>query len=280
MNKLLSFLAVAGLLVLLPVSALFAQDEQASQTEKRNNLRLAFELGTNVMSGTLEKPAQIRENRSTGHFYYDSGLWRESSSLRTSYFGVKPEYFIFNNRIGIASGLRFTWASSELTTSDKDKFLWKVKEKDLTTDYVRIDDIRHRAYLLGIPLEIRFFPNNRELPFQHYFKVGASFSYRIHSENEVNFTNKAMEKYNGLVLNQLPKGNAFSAFAFGAVGFKVGKCKEGSWIPWGNLEFQFPYVLLTDKSFAFVGASEDFFGVGFQCSFQIPIGKNAPMGSK
>ena len=272
MKKSNLLLIVAVLLGLLPVSALFAQDQQ---TPNHNNLKLAFEFGANEMDCELIKPEQIRENRSAG---YSNNL---GNSLSTTYFGVKPEYFLMNNRLGIASGLRLTIASSKLV-SDRDDFLWRAREEGLTTDYVRIDGINHKSYLLGIPIEVRIFPNKREAPFQHYFKIGASANFLIHTENEVNFTNKAMKKYDGLVQNQLSEnGNAISAFFFGAIGFKIGKYQEGRWAPWGNIEFHLPYLLLTEKSITFAGKS-DFFnfpGVGFQCSFEVPIGKNVPIGS-
>ena len=276
------FLKTICLLALMPFSSLLAQDLQMSA---HHNLKVAFEFGYNVVSAGLVKPEQIRENRSSGYFYGDDyydyyGHFGDYTSATTTYFGVKPEFFIFRNRLGIASGLRFTMASSDLV-SDRDDFLWKINEDGLKTEYVRIKDILHRSYLLGVPLEIKVFPNNRELPFQHYFKIGASFNYRIYHNNQVNFTNKAMEKYDDLVHSQLPDGNAFSAFLFGAIGFKIGKYKEGRWIPWGNIEFQFPHFLLTNKSFVFAENINDigFPGVGIQLSFQIPIGKNVPIGS-
>ena len=270
------------LLILSPILALFAQDKQTLQIH--NNLKLAFEFGTNVMSTELVKPEEIRENRSSGYMYndgyYDYGLWGDYNILRTTYFGMKPEYFIFSNRIGIASGVRFIMASSKLV-SDRDNFLWKVNESGLNTDYVQIKDINQDAFLFGIPFEIRFFPNKRELPFQHYVKIGASINYHIYSKNQVNFTNQAMEKYNDLVLSQLPDNNVFSSFFYGAFGFKIVKFKEGRWLPWGNIEFQFPYLLLTNKSFTFAGRGIGGFpGVGIQLSFEIPIGKNVPIGSK
>ena len=88
-----------------------------------------------------------------------------------------------------------------------------------------------------------------------------------------------MEKYNDDVHKQLPDAkNIFSAFAFGSMGFKIGKFREGSSKPWINVEFQFPYLMVTKNSFAFAGISN--VGAGFQMSFQIPIGKNVPIGSK
>lgn len=248
---------------------------------EHNNFKLAFEFGTIVTSGELVKPDRIRANHSSGYNDENSfGLWGERSSLQTTYFGVKPEFFVFNNRIGIASGLRFTIASSKLL-SDKDGFYWKMKENGLNTEYVRIKDLHQESYLLSVPIEIRFFPNNRELPFQHYFKIGASLNYLVDSKNQATFTNKEMEKHSVLVQSQFPQNNVFSSFLFGAVGFKIGKTKEGHWVPWGNIELHFPYLLLTDKSFAFVGKyNGDFPGIGIQLSFQIPIGNNLPIGSK
>ena len=274
-------LFLSFLLASVPVSALLPQDAQTSKNH--NNLKLAFEFGTNVIGSQLAMPEQIRENQSSAYLYngeyehYAAALFGENNELSTTYFGIKPEYFIFNNRIGIASGLRFTMASSKLVFN-QDDLLWKLKEDGLHTDYVRISNILQDSYLLGIPFEIRFFPNKRELPFQHYVKIGTSLNYHIYSDNQVVFTNNAMEKYKDVVLNQLSENNVFSSFVFGAVGFKIGKFREGCWVPWGNIEFQFPYMLLTNKSFVFAGRGGSFPGVGIQCSFEIPIGKNVPIG--
>jgi len=274
-----SILKILSLLALLPFSAIFAQDEQISE---RHNVKIAFEFGMNILSCELAKPEQIRENHYSHYYYrdeyyYDYGLWRDNSNLWTSYFGVKPEFFVFKNRIGIASGLRFTFTRSELV-SDRNDFLWKLREEGLNTYYVQMKDIRQDNYLLTIPLEVRYFTYRRELPVQHYVKLGASFNYRIKADTKVNFANQNLNKYNDVVKNQLPDiNNVFSSVIFVATGLKIGRYKEGKKIPWGNLEVQIP-VILTNNSFAFVG--EYGFGGGFQLSFQVPIGNNVPIGSK
>ena len=278
-KSILSF-SIAALLVLLQVSALFAQDQPTSE---RHNLKLAFEFGTNEILGKLVTPERMRENKSSGYFidgeFHEYGFFeKNNNTMETMYFGVKPEFFIFKNRIGIASGLRFSTVSSKLA-SHGDKFLWKVKENGLNTDYIQIDDIHQKSKMLSIPLEVRYFINNRELPFQTYFKIGASLNYQINVENQINITNKSMEKYSKLVNNQLSESNnLLSSFFYGAFGFKIGKYTEGRWMPWGNIELHFPYFLLTKKPLAFTG--NGYLGAGFQLSFQIPIGENVPIGSK
>jgi hypothetical protein len=275
-----NFIKFMCTLVLLPVSVLFAQDEQ---TSKHRNLKLAFEFGTNVMSCELVKPEQIRESHYSYYYYKDEyysdyGHIGDYCNLGTFNVGVKPELFFYNNRLGVASGLRIAYAKSELV-SDRNNYLWRLRKDGLNTYYVQIKDIRQNNILLSIPLEVRFFPNNRELPFQHYFNMGASFNYRIYHDSKVTFTSKNMEKYREEVQNQLPASNGvFSVFMYGAIGFKIGRYKDGKVTPWGNIEFQFPYIMAVNNSFAFAG--KDGFGVGFQMSFQIPIGKNVPMGTK
>ena len=276
MRKSVSLFIIAVLLALLPVSALFAQDRQQS---KHHNLKLAFEIGINWKEFDLAKPEQVRE-KSSWDYAYEDNVW-----LMNTYIGVKPEFFIFNNRMGIALGLRFTDISTKLVANrsffNTNSFLWKVKEIGKTTDYVSIKSITQNAYLLGVPLEVRFFMNNRELPFQSYLKIGTSLNYHIHSKNEIEFKNNDMKRYNKQVQNQLPNPKTFTSSFYAAIGFKVGQLRDGRKTTWGNFELTLPYVLLTKNSFAFTKANSDNFpGMGIQFSFQIPIGENVPIGSK
>ncbi|MCL2073144.1 MAG: hypothetical protein FWH18_04430 [Marinilabiliaceae bacterium] len=277
------FLRLVCFSLFLSVSILFAQDEP---TKKVNNFKIGFEFGMNVMEGESIKPEQIRQNHYSTYYYNDYyydyhtdyGLFGDLATLKTTYLGIKPEYFVYNNRIGIASGLRFTYASNSLV-SDRNFFLWKLKEEGMNTYYVRINNIRQDVSLLAIPLEIRFFPNKRELPFQHYFKIGSSFNFWIQEDSYIEFADSKMEKYSEVIKKELPdRKNDFSVFVYASFGFKIGKLKENYMIPWGNIEFQFPYMMVTKNSFTFVGQS--YYGVGFQVSLQVPIGKNVPIGSK
>ena len=280
MKKQLSILLY--LPILLSVPSLFAQDEQAPRI---NNLRLGIEFGAGTNSCGTERPDRVRELYSQDERYYI----HDQSWLTSAYLGIKPEFFIFNNRLGIASGLRFTEATSKLSpqqersiwSSNRNYLLWRMAEDGLTTHLVQLRDVTQKSYLLGIPLEIRIFPNNRELPFQHYFKMGASFNFRVASEYQINFRNAVVgERYHNVVRSQMPDPNIFSAFFYGGIGFKIGRTREGRWVPWGNIELLFPYLPLTSNAFAFTSNDMYFPGIGFQSLVQIPIGKNAPMGSK
>ena len=254
--------------------------QEADTTKGHHNLRLNIEAGAGGMWGDRIKPEQVREERSSGYGYYDNnyGLIGGQGELDTYSFGVKPEYFIYKNRIGLSSGLRFSWADSRLE-SDRDSFLWRVGEQGLTTDYVRIKDIRQRSYMLSIPMEGRFFVNTKEYPGQFYVRAGASVNFRLSSNYQVNFVSATSARYDGLVRDQLPATYAVSAFGYGAVGLKFGKVSEAhSRTPWGSIEFQIPCFLLTKDTFAFV-SQKNGFGIGVRASFDIPLRKAMPIGT-
>jgi hypothetical protein len=261
------------LLLFLPISVLFAQEEQQPTTQ--NNLRLGFEFGANI--GVYEPKDLYRLRES--HLFRVGNVW-----LTTQYFGIKLETFLMNNRLGIATGLRFSQVSATFRPTHqglfarREPFLWRVKEEGLFTEYVRLNSKTHTVNKLGIPLEIRIFPLSREMPFQHYFITGISFNYRVHSRYNIDFANDNMKVlYEDLLINQIPKSNEFSSFFYGGIGFKIGRTREDRWVPWGNFELLFPYLLLTE-SLAFNSNSSEFPGFGFRLLFQIPIGTNVPMG--
>jgi hypothetical protein len=106
-------------------------------------------------------------------------------------FGVKPEIFLGRNRWGISSGLRFSRYTTALEPRNG-AFYWMFRQEGLQTDYLMINKFTQRSYYLGVPLEVRFFPNRRELPVQIYFKAGAAVNYRLHTDNGVTFRDPSM----------------------------------------------------------------------------------------
>ena len=266
-------------LLFLSVSALFSQEIPTSEHE-HFNFKLAFEVGSYGAGCKLAEHERIRKDNFTNYGIFGNRRY----SLTASYFGIKPEFFVANNRLGIASGLRYTSVTSKYI-SGHENFLWKAEEKiggGFNTSYYKISELQQKSHLITVPLEIRYFLNNRELPFQTYLKMGATINYRVSIENDVEFVSEVMDRHRDLVKKQLSEGeNAFSSFAFTAIGFKIGKFKEGSHTPWINIEFTLPCVLLTNNSFAFAGAGiANFPGFGIQFSLQFPIGNNMPIGSK
>ena len=257
-----------------------AQNDKKSR--KHHNIMLGFEFGSDFFFGDPIKSDMVRENKSSYYSFHDfdyyCGLIPDYQEMNVLYFGIKPEFFFCKNRMGLSTGLRVSRYST-IFDSDKDYFLWLVNQDDINTEYVKIRDITQNSYYLGIPLDFRFFPNRRELPFQFYLKAGSVFNYRLHTNNKVNFQNKSMKSNSEIIDNQIDSSiDDFNAYMFLGFGFKIGRYKaSGRKIPYFNVEMHALNIMLTDKASSFIRTNA---GIGFQLSAQIPLGKTAPIGSR
>jgi hypothetical protein len=244
---------------------------------RAQNIKLAVEFGTDAYFGDTKKPDKARETKSTSLYSDDDfhyGFIGPEQTTNIFYLGLKSEFFFLNDRLGLASGLRFSHYSTNLD-SDRDYFLWQIRQEATYTDYVRIRDITQRSYYLGLPLEMRFFLNKWNRVFRPYVKVGAVLNWRVHTNNAVKFEDRAMNHYEGQVSDGIEPPNRFNAYLYPAMGFKVGRTS------WFNFEIHFPTVMLTPGNSSFFDDYPNIgFGLGVQFLIQIPLGTNSSKDSK
>ncbi|MDR1097164.1 MAG: outer membrane beta-barrel protein [Tannerella sp.] len=250
--------------VLLALSPLLA-----AQTGK-HNIRIGFETGVTGYFINATKPVQLREFGSDPYCLFD----RINLTLSSTVFGVRPEIFLGRNRWGVSTGLRL---SRYVTTfkPDNGPFYWMLAREGLQTDYLTIDKFSQQSYFLGVPLEVRFFTNRRDLPVQIYFKTGATFNYKLRTGTDISFANPLMSKHAGAVGDGLEEVDRFHVYVYPAFGFKIGRYRNGH-SPWFNVEISIPGMLFHPNVSSFAKPSAGF-GAGF--TVQIPLGKMAPIGS-
>jgi hypothetical protein len=140
-----------------------------------------------------------------------------------------------------------------------------------------VESIERDFHLLGVPLEVRFFPEQIDREFQHYIKIGTVFNFCVADKVSVNFENSEMKAYESSIVKELPSLSKFSGYSYAAIGCKIGKTRQGKWSPWGNIELQYPCLLYSGKSFGF--SYNGVASFGFQLSLQIPLGTATPIGS-
>ena len=253
--------------ICLLLSQIRAQ-EQITVTMPR--LRLGIEAGIDGLFGERDKPAMIRENQSSYYYYdydydYYCGFIPDEQDFFVVYIGVKPEYSV-SKRFAVAAGVRFSFSQANLN-SDKDYFLWRINETGTSTNYIKIKDISQKNYYIGIPLELKFFPREKDYPVRHYFAVGGALNFLAASDNDVSFQNATMKKYDSEVSKQIGKPNSFYGNLYGGFGLKIGNTSH----PFGHIEFHLPVCMFAkDKLNSFIKGS-GVFGFGVQMTLQIPM---------
>ncbi|GHV65569.1 hypothetical protein FACS1894199_06590 [Bacteroidia bacterium] len=90
-----------------------AQAQEDDEGGVAHNLRLGVEAGVNMFGGSSTKPDRIRESNSS--YTYEDATYN-TSGTDVEYIGAKAEYFVWNNRIGLAVGLRFSHSSTTFDT--------------------------------------------------------------------------------------------------------------------------------------------------------------------
>jgi hypothetical protein len=171
-----------------------------------------------------------------------------------------------NSRIAVAAGLRFSFNQITLD-SDKDYFLWKIRDDGISTDYVKINDISQKNYFIGTTIEVKLFTNPHDYFGRHYFIMGTVFNFLAASTSDVSFQNAGMKKYSSDVSAQIGKPNGFYGQFYVGCGLKIGKTNH----PFGNIEFHIPlYMYGKDKSNS-LAKMNDTFGLGIQTTLHIPI---------
>ena len=258
--------------IILSLISIYSLQIQAQDTitYKIPRLRLGIEAGVDFLDGSINKPDLIRENRS---FYFDNvhdydyycGFVSDYQNYSCFFIGIKPEY-VLSKRFVITSGLRFYYNKTAIK-SDKEYFLWNVSELETSSNYIKINRISQKNYYLGVPIEMRFYPREKDHIVRQYFIFGTTLNFLLTSENEITFQNPKMEKYNSQVSKYLEKPNLFLGTIYAGVGVKFGKSKY----PFGSIEFRFPvisYGANNKKSFV---QPANIFGCGFSTTLQIPI---------
>jgi hypothetical protein len=251
--------------------AIFIMQIQAQKeiTYSIPKLRLGIEIDANLLAGEINKSKMIRENQS---YYFDKDydyhcgfVSGGSKGFGLYSFGLKFEY-VLKKRLTIASGVRFSFYNAILS-SDRDYFLWKVSETETTSNYVKIKNIHQRNYYLGIPVEIKLFPREKDYFVRHYFIFGTSFNFLVASENNVEFYNKRMTKYSSTVKEYIGKPNFFHGSIYAGIGLKIGRSNY----PFGNIDFFFPIINIgqyNENTFAKIKVST---GFGVRTTLQIPM---------
>jgi hypothetical protein len=188
--------------------------------------------------------------------------------LHTDFLGVKFEYRMLNNKLGIAGGLRYTRVVSSIGKSSywsdaPEYFYLQFAQDGTNTEYAKVMEITQKSGYLGIPLELNIYPF-RPRRVSLYFKAGATFNYNVTSRTDLVFYNEEMDPYEEEVAQIIEDPYPFYSSLYLGMGLQI--CRSGK--PGCNLEFCIPVGMITAGESGFYVPQT---GVGFRFAFRIPF---------
>jgi hypothetical protein len=249
-----------SLLVLLCLYAGFSTAQEAKQ------MFFGIETGMTFMSCKMKNMDYVRAEMPSYpmDYYSDNSV---SSMMYNSFVGLKPEFFVKNDKFGIAAGLRYTRTNASIFKDQyagtSNNFFYLLYRQDgINTEYLKVKEIVQASDCIGIPLEIRYFVYKPRL-FRLYFKLGAEANFRLRTQTDVVFFNNAMESYEEEVTEIVGQPALFSASLYTSVGLRIGRNSK----PTASIELCAPVIALNQESSAMVSPIA---GGGFQVNIQLP----------
>jgi hypothetical protein len=203
-----------------------------------------------------------------GQSSYDYYADQIKSSMMLEYLGIKFEYRIINNLVGLSGGLRYTRMITSIgrtsyLSSAPDFFYVSFNQDGMNIEYAKVRELNQKADYLGIPLELRIYPK-RERRIKLYYKAGVSFNLKVNSKSDILFFNDFMESYQNDVIKVVEKACPYYTTFHLGIGLKVGKSEK----PGFFIEAYTPIgVRFPDNSY-FVKPQA---GGGFQIMARVPI---------
>ena len=232
--------------------------------------KLSFTVETGMfgsVANTIDSRWQIRKSAWSYYDYSYSNSSGTYNDLQIYYVTVKPEYLLFDDKLCVSAGLRFSNLFSTIATgvpTDNNAFYLLYNQTNETTEYARVKEINQNNYYLSVPFELTFIPwrwNTMSL----YAKVGAELGVMLDSQSDILFLNSIMDPYKQLIMNNVGvKSNAFYSTFYTSVGVKFGKPNKLKY----NFELNLPSRLLSDNNSSLlkIGAL-----TGFSFSVSVPF---------
>lgn len=238
------------------------------QGQEKHPLFLFVESGIEFISCEQPSKDYIRADIEPYYDHYPSSSIR--ALMHNDLFGVRIEYRIARNLLGISAGLRYSRMITSIGKpaywSDSPEFFYVHYRTDgLNTEYARVHELTQKADYIGIPVELRIYPYAEHL-INFYYKAGATFNINAGSKTDVAFFDDKMDPYKGDVAEVVESAYSFyGSFNLG-IGIKVGRLPKPGFI----VEASFPIGMLTPGKDSFVSPEA---GAGAMIMVRIPLNK-------
>ncbi|MDD3078284.1 MAG: hypothetical protein PHH37_04150 [Paludibacter sp.] len=239
--------------------------ELFAQVEKKQS-EISVVYGTKTLNSEMNDAWPIRQDVSSS-FYSNGYNLSVDVENRLDFVGVKYEYYFYENKLSVLSGLKVLFFNSGLIKADQDDggyYYLRIKTEGTTTEYARVKSITESSTYAGIPVELKYTPFDYKY-FSFYGKLCLDVAYKLATNTNINFKQAEMQEYESTVLNEInPEANSFYGTIYAAVGANL-RLNKSLYI---NLDVFVPSFLTTTDNSGLVNVQND---SGVQISLSIPF---------
>jgi hypothetical protein len=182
------------------------------------------------------------------------------------FMGLKSGLSLWNNRITLASGLRYIRVNERIS-SPGNTTLYLFHPSNMGVELFRIREMKETLGYAGIPLEAELLLWGQYSNWQCYVKGGIQAGVKIHGDQRIDFPLKEMEKYKDEIFATAGKAPSnFFSNAYTSIGLRL-ILTNGLHL---SVEGLLPSSILTKNNFSLL-TSQLYGGVQFTVSTPVNL---------
>lgn len=237
------------------------------EAQQSSCFRIGIEYGTYEMAGEIDDRWEFRQIKKD-YPTYDSYSGSENviGEGEARYAGLKSELSMWDNRLTLASGLRYTRINEHISPA-RGSQLYLFHQSKQGVELFRLYGMKESLGYVSIPLEADILLWGRLSNWQTYVKGGIQAGIKVHGNTGLDFVSRGMEKYENEILSSVGKSPSdFFSYAYGGIGLRL-ILNNGTRLA---IEGIFPPAYLSKGNFSLLD-NQSFGGVQFLVSTPINL---------
>ena len=233
-----------------------------SRAQKIENLRVHF--GLYAFESDVKTKNMIRsfEPQTSPYAYANHQFDAQYQSLFAGFaaernLAAKPS---------VSAGLQYARMTGHLEMNrmyeGPDYFYYRFREEGTVTEYYRIREFQQNAHYVGVPVDLRYSPLNRN--FKITVRAGTEINYRIASNGSADFVDREMEQYEDQFIDSFDRPDPLNVIIVVGAGISYGKPGKANY----GVEIAGPCVSVTQKA---GGMFTPTAGAGFSLFVKVPL---------
>ncbi|RNC65200.1 hypothetical protein D7D25_08540 [Proteiniphilum sp. X52] len=181
----------------------------SAKAQRDSQFHIGLESGGFALEGKIDDRWDFRQPTDYQPAYrYYHGSEKAYGEGTLFYVGIKPQLALWNDRITLASGVRYIHVQERITSGSKTYPLFLYSTSREGIDLFRVNGIDESLGYLTIPMEVNLAVIGNRHVWHIYVKGGVQAGMKIHGKTEIDFVSDKLDKYNDEVLAGIGKAPA------------------------------------------------------------------------
>ena len=194
-----------------------------AQKRPQSQFRFGIEYGNSQIAEKINSRWEIRQT--VNDYSGDENQYRGGSAKgegRIEHIGLKAELSLWQERLTLTSGLRFTKVKERISSKENPPYLYLYTPSNMGLEFFRVKEMTESINYLSIPLEADILLLGYLSNWQVYAKGGIQTGVKVYEDTSINFVSQEMQAYEKEILTKAGENaNTFFSTVYYGLGLRL-----------------------------------------------------------